>query len=115
MALALFGIYAVVSNAVAQRTPELGLQLALGASRGQVLGLVLAHGGRLALVGVAIGVPAALALSGVLAGLLYEVRPTDTATFVGVSLGLALAAVVATIAPARRAASVDPLVAMRDE
>lgn len=115
MVLAIFGIYAVVSYTVAQRTQELGVRLALGASRGQVLGLVLAHGSRLALLGLAIGVPAALALSGLLAGLLYEVRPTDVSTFAGVSVALFAAAMVATIAPARRAAMVDPLIAMRDE
>jgi len=115
MFLALFGIYAVISYTVVQRTQELGVRLALGASRSQILRLVLAYGGRLALLGVAIGVPAALGLSGLLSGLLYGIRPTDPATFIAVSLALLAAAMLATIAPARRASDVDPLVAMRHE
>lgn len=114
--LASIGIYAVISYAVAQRTRELGVRMALGATRGQVMALVLSHSARLALIGVAIGVVAgALALTRVLAGLLYEVRPSDPTTFVGVSLVLGLVAMLATVTPARRAARVDPLIAIRAE
>jgi len=113
--LAAVGIYGVISYAVAQRTRELGVRMALGATRGQVLGLVLGQGLRLAVAGVAIGIVAALALSRVVASLLYGVSATDLATFVGVPVALALIAMLATLVPARRATRVDPVVAMRTE
>ncbi|AHG93894.1 permease (plasmid) [Gemmatirosa kalamazoonensis] len=111
--LAVVGMYGVISYAVAQRTRELGVRLALGASRAQVLGLVLRQGTRLALVGVAIGLGAAFLLSRVVASLLYEVTARDPLTFGLVPLLLAAAAVLASLAPARRATRVDPLIAMR--
>jgi len=113
--LAAFGIYAVISYAVAQRTRELGVRLALGATRGQVMALVLSQGTRLAVVGIAAGIAGALALTRLLAGLLYEVQPSDPMTFMAVSLALGIVAVVAAATPARRAAAVDPLIAMRAE
>jgi putative ABC transport system permease protein len=113
--LAIVGIYGVISYAVAQRTRELGVRMALGASRGHVLALVLGQGTRLALIGVAIGIVGALALSRVVASLLYGIRPTDPATFFGVPLLLTAVAMVASYVPARRATRVDPLVAMRTE
>ncbi len=115
LVLAVFGIYAVISYTVAQRTRELGVRMALGATPRQMMALVLSHGARLALIGVAIGVAGALALTRLLTGLLYDVRPTDPATFIGVSLLLGCAAVLAAVTPARRAARVDPLIAMRAE
>jgi putative ABC transport system permease protein len=111
--LAVVGIYGVISYAVAQRTRELGVRLALGASRRQVLRLVLRQGASLALVGVAIGLAAAFALTRVVASLLYEVPALDPVTFVVVPLVLGAAAVLASLAPARRATRVDPLIAMR--
>lgn len=113
--LAAVGIYGVISYAVAQRTRELGVRMALGATRGQVLGLVLGQGLRLAVAGVVIGIVAALALSRVVASLLYGVSATDVATFAGVPVALALIAMLATLVPARRATRVDPVVAMRTE
>ncbi|HEX6535793.1 MAG TPA: ABC transporter permease [Gemmatimonadaceae bacterium] len=113
--LAAVGIYGVISYAVAQRTRELGVRMALGATRSQVLGLVLGQGLRLAAAGVAIGIVAALALSRIVASLLYGVSATDLATFAGVPIALALVAMLATLVPARRATRVDPVVAMRTE
>jgi putative ABC transport system permease protein len=113
--LTVFGIYGVVSYAVAHRTRELGLRIALGATRRQLLVMVLAQGLRLALLGVAFGVAGALALTRLLTGLLYEIRPTDPATFAGIAVLLGAVAVVAALAPALRAARVDPIVALRCE
>jgi ABC-type antimicrobial peptide transport system permease subunit len=113
--LASVGLYGVIAYAVTQRTRELGVRVALGATRGQVLGLVLGHGVRLTLIGVAIGAVGALALSRLITSLLYGVTPTDPATFVAVPAVLSAVAVLASYAPARRAMRVDPLVAMRAE
>ncbi|MFN2566664.1 MAG: ADOP family duplicated permease [Gemmatimonadaceae bacterium] len=113
--LASVGLYGVIAYAVAQRTRELGVRVALGATRRQLLGLVLGQGVRLTLIGVAIGAAGALALSRVIATLLYGVKPTDPVTFLAVPAALAAVAVLASYAPARRAMKVDPLVAMRAE
>jgi len=113
--LAAVGIYGVISYAVAQRTRELGVRMALGATRAQVMSLVLSQGAILAAAGVAIGVVGALALSRILASLLVGVSATDPTTFVGVPLVIALVAIVASLLPARRATRVDPVVAMRTE
>jgi putative ABC transport system permease protein len=109
------GIYGVISYAVAQRTRELGVRIALGATGRDVLGLILGHGTRLVLAGVAIGIVAALGLAQIVASLLHGVGPTDPVTFVAVSATLAAVAVAACYVPARRATKVDPLVAMRVE
>ena len=113
--LAAFGIYAVISYVIAQRTRELGVRAALGATRGQMILLVLGQTARLTITGIAIGVAGAFGLTRVIAGLLYEVRPTDPLTFIGVSLALGLVAMSAAASPARRAANADPLIAMRAE
>jgi predicted permease len=113
--LAVVGIYGVISYAVAQRTRELGVRIAMGASRRQVLALVLGQGARLALAGVALGLLGALALSRVIASLLYEVDALDPVTFGAVPLLLAAVALLATWVPARRATRVDPLIAIRGD
>ncbi len=113
--LASLGIYGVMSYAVTQRTRELGVRVALGATRQNVLGLVLRQGATLAGIGVAIGVAGALQLTGLISSQLYAVPATDPVTFVAVTALLLAVALVATLIPALRATRVDPLVALRNE
>jgi putative ABC transport system permease protein len=115
VALAAIGIYGVMAYTVAQSTREIGIRVALGAARGQVLALVLRQGIVLALVGIACGIAGALGLTRYLQGMLFGVSPLDAMTFVAVAGFFAAIGVVASYVPARRAMRVDPLVALRSE
>jgi len=113
--LAATGIYGVVSYSVMQRTSELGIRLALGAARSNIFRLILSQGLKVVLVGVVLGALGAFALTRLLRTLLFGVTPTDTLTFLLVSLTLLVVALIASAVPARRATKVDPLVALRNE
>jgi predicted permease len=115
LVLACAGIYGVISYLVGQRTHEIGVRIALGAQRGDVLRLMLGQGARMALMGVCVGVAASLGLTRLMSRLLFGVSATDPLTIAGVGGALALVALAACYLPSRRALRVDPLVALRHE
>ncbi|MGH9677136.1 MAG: FtsX-like permease family protein, partial [Candidatus Acidiferrum sp.] len=113
--LAMIGIYGVVAYTVAQRTHEIGIRMAMGAQPKEILRMVLKHGARLALIGVAAGIAGALILMRFLADLLYNISAADPVTFTSVAVILFLVVLAACYIPARRATRVDPLAALRYE
>jgi putative ABC transport system permease protein len=113
--MAAVGIYGVMSYSVLQRTHEIGVRMALGAQRADVLRLMLKQGLLLAILGVTVGLAAAFGLTRIIATLLFEVPATDKLTFAAVSMGLFAVTVCASYIPAWRATRVDPLVALRYE
>jgi ABC-type antimicrobial peptide transport system permease subunit len=115
LALATIGLYAVIVFAVRQRTKEIGVRMALGAGRVDVIRLFVSRGLRLTVLGIAIGVVLSLAASQFLRSMLYGVSPTDGVTLVGVTALFLVVSVVACWLPSRRAATIDPVTAMRVE
>ena len=115
LALGAVGVYGVVAHLVTQRTREIGIRIALGAVPREVLGLVLSQGVRLAAIGIGAGLLGALAAGRLLTRLLFQIEPTDTATFVATAVALATVAVAASLWPALRAVRTDLVDALRSE
>jgi putative ABC transport system permease protein len=113
LCLSVIGLYSVLAHVVAQRTAEIGIRMALGASRGQVVAMVVRSGSALVGIGLALGVALAAALSGVLRQQLFEVEPLNAGIYVAVSAVFAAAAALACTAPSWRASRVDPVIAFR--
>jgi putative ABC transport system permease protein len=115
LVMATAGIYGLISYAVARRTQEMGIRVALGASVARILTLVLRNGMLLTLIGIVMGIAGSLVLTKVISGLLYGITATDTPTYIATVLLFAAVALIATLIPARRAATIDPAVAIRHE
>jgi putative ABC transport system permease protein len=113
--LALVGVYGVMSYFVLQQTREIGIRMALGAEPGRILLSLVAHGLKLTLAGVVVGLGTSLALTRFIRSLLFGISATDPLTFAAVAFSLTLVAVAACCMPARRAMSVDPMIALRHE
>ena len=115
MLLGLIGIYGVISYSVSQRTREVGIRMALGAGRLTLTRMFVGHGLTLAAIGLGIGLAAAFALTRAMASLLFGISSADPVTYAGVSIGLIVAAALASYLPSRRAASVNPVESLRAE
>jgi len=114
LALAAIGTYGILSYSVTERTREIGIHMALGATKGSVLGMILGQGMRLTIVGLIGGLIASFALTRLLQAQLFNVKPTDPATLSAVTIFIAVVALVACYVPARRATGVDPMITLRD-
>src|SRR5262249_48799809 len=112
LTLAAIGIYGVMAYMVAQRTNEIGIRMALGAARGDVLGMTIRHGLRLTIIGIVVGLAGGLAVTRLMSTLLFGISPGDPLTYSIVSAVLVVAAALATWIPAWRAASIDPVIAL---
>jgi ABC-type antimicrobial peptide transport system permease subunit len=115
LTLALFGVYGVIANSVSQQTREIGIRIALGATSKQVIGMVLTGGAKLLALGIALGLAGSLASVRVLSGLVRNISTFDPYSFMAVTLLLFAAGLLASFLPARRAARVDPVTALRNE
>ena len=115
LTLALIGIYGVMGNAVSQRTNEIGVRMALGAQRGEIMAMILREGARLGVAGLALGVAISLAATRLIASSLFGVTPTDASTYAAVVVLMLAVGLFACYLPARRASRVDPLTAIRAE
>ena len=115
LALAMIGLYGVIAESVGQRVPEIGVRMALGAAPGDILRLVMKQGGWMVATGLALGLGGALALRDSMASLVFGVPTSDPISFVVAALSLVVATLVACLLPARRAAAVDPVIALRQE
>jgi putative ABC transport system permease protein len=115
LALASVGLYGVMAYSVSERSREIGIRMALGAERRDVLKLIVAQGMTLTLIGIGVGLAAALALTRLMRSLLFEVSVTDPSTFAGLAALLSVVAMLACYLPARRATKVDPMVALKCE
>jgi predicted permease len=115
LCLAMTGVYGVMSYVAGQRSKEIGVRMALGASAGTVLWLMLSRGLKLTAIGLAVGVLGALAATRLVSGMLFDVKPHDVVTYTAVVAGLGLLSLLATYLPARRATQIDPLLALRHE
>jgi predicted permease len=113
--IASVGLYAVVANGVAERTREIGVRIAIGATPRAVLRHLMGTGARLGIIGIALGLVAAVGVAKLMGGLLYGLSPTDPLTFIAVPVALAIVVVIATLLPARRAVKLDPVAALRND
>jgi ABC-type antimicrobial peptide transport system permease subunit len=115
LGLAMIGLYGVIAESVAQRVPEIGVRMALGAAPSDILRLVMTQGGWMVVVGVALGIGGAIALRDSMASFVFGVPTSDPLSFVVAAVSLIAATLIACLVPARRAAAVDPVIALRQE